>query len=151
MFWQFSSRRLVYIGINASLSEFGVGTYSGADWLKSTGLLVRKKQKKCPTTSGKWFAKQPVAHTCWKFLKHTFFWDTLYDDEALYLLAWIRPRRLASHRHPHTWVCPGTGCRGVLEWWMWFLLFALFFRLRRIVGRISYIVSWPWIKRGFVG
>ena len=46
MFWQFSSRRLVYIGINASLSELGVGTYSGADWLKSTSLSVRKKQIK---------------------------------------------------------------------------------------------------------
>ena len=25
-----------------------------------------------------WFAKQPVAHILFKFLKHTFFWDTLY-------------------------------------------------------------------------
>ena len=41
-----SSGRLIYIGINASLSEFGVGTYSGADWLKSTGLSVRKKTDK---------------------------------------------------------------------------------------------------------
>ena len=28
------------------MSEFGISTYSGADWLKSTGLPVRKKQIK---------------------------------------------------------------------------------------------------------
>ena len=45
--WQhLLSGRLVYIGINAFLSEFGDGTYSSADWLKSTGLSVRKKQIK---------------------------------------------------------------------------------------------------------
>ena len=61
----FIARKLIYIGINASLSEFGVGTYNGAaDWLKSTGVSVETNRYNCPAISGKWFTKQPVAHTC---------------------------------------------------------------------------------------
>ena len=60
-----SFRSVIYIGVYASLSEFGVGTYSGADWLKSADVSIGKKNRlNCPATSGKWFTKQPVAHTC---------------------------------------------------------------------------------------
>ena len=77
MFWQFSSRRLVYIGINASLSEFGVGTYSGADWLKSTGLSVRKKQIKLSGDLREMVYKAASCSYMLKISKNTLFWDTL--------------------------------------------------------------------------
>ena len=70
-------RRLIYIGINASLSEFGVGTYSGADWLKSTDLLVRKKQIKLPGDLREMVYKAASCSYMLKISKNTLFWDTL--------------------------------------------------------------------------
>ena len=74
-----SDRRLIYIGINASLSEFGVGTYSGADWLKSTGQLVRKKQIKFSGDLREMVYKAASCSYMLKMSKSTLFWDTLYN------------------------------------------------------------------------